>query len=91
MVPRQIIIIITQDVCNGFYKWSVTNMAVARIWDDIFNTSDSHSSISVVGFNTNKVMLIVTAHLQKIMVKLHLCDILEIELSRHSFFTSTID
>jgi len=66
-------------------------MAAARIWDDIFNISNSDSSMSVAGFNTNKVMLIVTAYLQKIMVKLHLYDILEIELTRHCFLNSTLD
>ena len=31
------VITITQDVCNRYCEWSVTNMAAARIWDDIFN------------------------------------------------------
>lgn len=67
-------------MCNSFCEWSVTNMVAERIWDDIFNICDRDSSMSMVGFNTNKVILIMTAHLQKIMVKLNLCDILELEL-----------
>ena len=66
-------------MCNRFCEWSVTNVAAARIWDDIFNISDSDSSVYVAGFKANRVMLFMTSHLQKIVVKLHLCDILELE------------
>ena len=60
-------------------------MAAALILEDISNISDADCSTSMVRFNANKVILIVTVRIQKIMVKLHLYGILKLELYQHPF------